>query len=241
MKRVLFAITALALTALVQGQEPLTWTTQQDHQNMKDQLGIRTLRPAPSGRAEPGAPGAANYDPEKANPYPDLPDPLTLKNGRRVTSPAIWRNERRAEIVEDFDREVLGRVPKNVPAVTWALAKTVKTTVAGVPVAARQLVGRVDNTSYPAITVEIQMTLVTPANASAAVPVLMMFGNAALPPSPAPGDAPQGPASSAQQLISAGWGYASISPASIQADNGAGLTRGIIGLVNRGQARKPDD
>ena len=44
-----------------------------------------------------------------------------------------------------------------------------------------------------------------------------------------------------EQLISDGWGYASISPRSIQADNGAGLTRGIIGLVNRGQPRKPDD
>jgi lysophospholipase L1-like esterase len=32
-----------------------------------------------------------------------------------------------------------------------------------------------------------------------------------------------------------------INPGSIQADNGAGLTRGIIGLVNKGQARKPDD
>jgi hypothetical protein len=33
----------------------------------------------------------------------------------------------------------------------------------------------------------------------------------------------------------------SISPASIQPDYGAGLTRGIIGLVNKGQARRPDD
>jgi len=44
-----------------------------------------------------------------------------------------------------------------------------------------------------------------------------------------------------QQLINAGWGYASINPSSIQPDNGAGLTRGIIGLVNKGQPRKPDD
>src|SRR4029079_6422257 len=35
--------------------------------------------------------------------------------------------------------------------------------------------------------------------------------------------------------------YATIDPASIQADNGAGITRGIIGLVNKGQPRKPDD
>ena len=32
-----------------------------------------------------------------------------------------------------------------------------------------------------------------------------------------------------------------INPGSIQADNGAGLTKGIIGLVNKGQPRKPDD
>ena len=44
-----------------------------------------------------------------------------------------------------------------------------------------------------------------------------------------------------EQLIAAGWGYASIVPRSIQADNGAGLTKGIIGLVNKGQPRKPDD
>jgi hypothetical protein len=46
---------------------------------------------------------------------------------------------------------------------------------------------------------------------------------------------------STEQLIAAGWGYATISPGSIQADDGAGLTKGIIGLVNKGQPRKPDD
>ncbi|MBR4001769.1 MAG: acetylxylan esterase, partial [Bacteroidales bacterium] len=53
----------------------------------------------------------------------------------------------------------------------------------------------------------------------------------------APGQDPP----SNQQLLAAGWGYAMIDPSSIQADNGAGLTRGIIGLVNKGQPRKPDD
>src|SRR5207253_7144046 len=57
---------------------------------------------------------------------------------------------------------------------------------------------------------------------------------------PAKAFVPQGP-SKTEKLIEAGWGYATISPASIQADNGAGLTRGIIGLTNRGQPRKPDD
>ena len=227
----------LASTTFIVAQEPLAWTTQQDHQNMKDQLGIKTLRPGPSGNAAPGAPNAANYDPAKANPYPDLPDPLTLKNGRKVTSADVWWKQRRPEIVEDFEREVFGRVPANVPAVKWEVKQTATTQVAGVPVVAKQLVGHVDNSSFPAITVDIQMTVVTPANAKNKVRVLMMFGNAAMPPA----DPPAGPPSSAQQVIAAGWGYASIGPVSIQADNGAGLTRGIIGLVNKGQARKPDD
>jgi hypothetical protein len=56
------------------------------------------------------------------------------------------------------------------------------------------------------------------------------------PAAPTAGDLP-----TTQQLIAAGWGYAFIDPSSIQADNAVGLTRGIIGLVNKGQPRKPDD
>src|SRR5438128_2031754 len=49
------------------------------------------------------------------------------------------------------------------------------------------------------------------------------------------------PPPSTEQLIAGRWGYASLNPASIQADNGAGLTKGVIGLANKGQPRKPDD
>jgi hypothetical protein len=234
--------------------EPLNWTTQQDHQNMKKQLGIKVLRPGPSGRA--GATNSANYDPAKANPYPDLPDPLTLKNGRKVTTPEVWWKQRRPEIVEDFEREVFGRVPKNVPKVTWTITTQATDRVVGeIPIVAKQLVGHVDNSSCPSIKVDIQMTLVTPAKAKGPVPVLMMFGGffggngfPRRPGEPAPtnrfgafgGGTNVGP-SSTEQLIAAGWGYATINPNSIQADNGAGLTKGIIGLVNKGQPRKPDD
>ena len=53
--------------------------------------------------------------------------------------------------------------------------------------------------------------------------------------------APNGDSAPTEQLLAAGWGYVTIDPSSIQADNGAGLTRGIIGLVNKGQPRNPDD
>jgi alpha-glucuronidase len=211
------------------------WTAEEDHRNMMEQLGIVALRPGPSGTET--APNHANYDESKANPFPNLPDPLTLKNGRKVTTAQVWWDERRPEIVEDFEREVVGRVPKNVPKVTWTVTGTVNGTPGAHPIVTRQLVGHVDNSSYPAISVDIRLTLVTPSNVRGPVPVMMMFGFGGMPPAPAPGADPP----AAQQLIADGWGYATIVPASIQADNGAGLTKGIIGLVNQGQPRKPDD
>jgi hypothetical protein len=231
----------------------INWTTAQDHKNMMGQLGITRLRPGPSGRAD--ATNAANYDPAKANPFPNLPDPLTLKNGQKVTTPETWWKERRPEIVEDFEREVLGRVPKDVPKVTWTVASNITDGLVGkLPANGKQLVGHVDNTAYPEIAVDIRMTLVTPVMTGtnkARVPVLMMFGGfggGGMPRaagSPAPTNrefgGPFKDPPSAEQLLAAGWGYATISPPSIQADNGAGLTRGIIGLCNKGQPRKPDD
>ena len=91
----------------------LNWTTQQDHKNMMEQLGITRLRPGPSGQE--GLTNSANYDPAKANPFPDLPEVLRLKNGEKVTTAEMWWRQRRPEIVEDFEREVVGRVPKSVP------------------------------------------------------------------------------------------------------------------------------
>ena len=219
---------------------------------MMDQMGIKALRPGPSGRA--GATNAANYDPARANPYRDLPDALILKNGQKVTTADMWWKQRRPEIVEDFEHEIIGRVPKNVPRVTWTITTQVVDRVVGeIPVNARQLVGHVDNSACPSIEVNIQMTMVTPANANGAVPVLIMFGGfggGGFPGRPGePASTPRGgfgggnfaDPPSTEQLIAAGWGYATISPGSIQPDNGAGLTKGIIGLVNKGQPRKPDD
>ena len=145
-----------------------------DRKDMMEKLGIKTLRPGPSGNEQ--APNHANYDEALANPFPNLPDVLTLKSGKAVTSPAMWFKERRPEIVEDFEREVLGRVPKDAPKVTWTLTRSIDAVVGGHPVVGKQLTGHVDNTMFPSITVDIQMTLVTPADAKGPVPVMIMFG-----------------------------------------------------------------
>lgn len=235
-------------------QEPKTWTAAEDHRQMMQQLGITALRPGPSGNEQDA--NHANYDEAKANPFPKLPDVLTLKSGKRVTTPQLWA-ERRAEIVEDFEREVFGRVPKTMPKVTWTVTATDTGTVGGRHVIGKQLTGHVDNSAYPLISVDIPVTLVLPADAKGPVPVMIMFRGGALAqavgrpaPPPPPGGRggfvipPPPPGSDAQatdQLIIDGWGFAFLNPTSVQADNGAGLTRGIIGLVNKGQPRRPDD
>jgi hypothetical protein len=230
------------------------WTTAQDHQNMMKQLGITKLRPGPNGNPN-ATNNPANYDPAKANPYPDLPEALTLKSGKKVTTAEMWWKQRRPEIVEEFESEVVGRVPENVPKVTWTITSNATDRVIGkLPVLAKQLNGRVDNSACTSIVVNIQMTLVTPADAKGPVPVLMMFGGFGgsgfprRPGEPEPTNRFGGTGRptfadppSTEQLIAAGWGYATIIPNSIQADNGAGLTKGIIGLCNLGQPRKPDD
>ncbi len=242
---------------------PTQLASEADHKAMMDQLHIDKLRQGANG-SNKEAPNYANYDESKANPYPNYPDPLTLKNGKKVTSAKQWWNQRRPEIVEDFDREIYGRVPKSVPKVKWEVKETTEGKNGDFDIVTKQLVGHVDNSAYPEVTVDIQATLTLPAHASGAAPVMILFGGGApigggrgrgangrgpvagraaakAAPTGAPkGRGPQGP-SAQQQLLAKGWGYANLSTGSVQADNGAGLKEGIIGLSLKGQPRKPDD
>lgn len=216
--------------------------TRVQHEDMLRRLGITRLRPGADGRKAAGEPGAANYDPAKANPFPDWPDPLRLDDGRAVTTARQWWDERRPQIARAFEREVYGAVPPDVPKVTWTVAETVETKVGARPVVARRVRGRVDNSAHPAIAVELKMAVVLPKDAAGPVPVLVMFGQGNMPDEPVfrfPGPEPTVPPST-EQLVAAGWGYVSLATASIQADNGAGLTEGMIGLVNQGRPRTPE-
>jgi (4-O-methyl)-D-glucuronate---lignin esterase len=222
--------------------------TQNDHEKMMELLKIEKLRPGANG-SNREAPNYANYDESKANPYPNLPDPMVMKNGEKVATAEFWWNQRRPEIVEDFDREIYGRVPEDTPKVNWEVIATTKEKNGEVPVVVKKLVGHVDHSSYPEITVDIQLTLTIPADAKGPVPVMMEFGFGGFGPrpggaatkAPIPGKAAPGGPTWQQQVLARGWGYAILVPGSIQADNGAGLTRGIIGLCNKGQHRKADD
>ena len=221
--------------------------SEKDHQRMMDLLGIKELRRGADGDAK--SPHAANYDESSADIYKGLPDPLVLNNGKPVTSAKMWWTKRRPEIVELFDREIYGRVPANLPKVTWEVVSTTQEKNGDVAVITKQLKGHVDNSIDPAIKVDIDLTLSTPADAAGPVPVIMEFGFSRefmaqmakrFPQFAAGGPGNQGPTWQ-QQALAKGWGYAELVPTSYQADNGAGLTEGIIGLMNKGQPRKPDD
>jgi hypothetical protein len=282
-----YVIGGAAVLALSLGAASVAWSQAAPAhvQLTRDEDFARTR--ALLGLSGPPPAGADSTDPETfneatANPYPNLPDPLKLNNGQRVTTAAMWNNQRRPELFELFEREVYGRRPKVIPKVTWEVLSTTRGMNGDVPIITKQLVGHVDNSAYTPITVNILASVTTPANATGPVPVIISFSGSgfgwqgaegvaaptptticqptnAPPPPPRPAGAapaagaaararpagagpagPQGPTNQ-QQALALGWGYASLNTASVQADNGQGLTCGIIGLVNKGQPRSMDD
>ena len=221
---------------------PINSNGEADHRRMMDLLHITSLRPGRDGN--PNGKNPANYDEAKANPYPDLPDPLTLNNGTKVTTPDLWQ-KRRAELFEDFDREIYGRVPANTPKVNWEIVATIHTNNGDFAVITKRLIGHVDNSGDTNIEVNIELNLTTPAYATNPVPVMMQFtfnfppgffrnrGTNNFPTNTGP--------NWQQQCLARGWGYAAIYPYTVQADNGAGLRKGIIGLCNHGSMRQLDE
>jgi hypothetical protein len=200
-----------------------------DYQNMLDQLGIKKMRKGRDSRVKDTS------DEATANPYKEtMPDLMTFKDGTKVTSADQWP-KRRAEIVEDFEREVYGRIPKNVPKVTWKVTNTVEGESEGIAFVTKTLVGHVDNSAFPKIKVEIQASFTVPKHAAGRVPMLLQFGFGGK------FGGKGGPKSWTQQALNKGWGYGTIVPVSIQADNGSRLREGIIGLTNKGQPRGPED
>lgn len=205
-----------------------------DHQLMLKKLGIDSLRPGPSGN--PSDANAANSNEDKVNSITNLPDPLIFKSGQPVMNEEDWQR-RRKEIVELFDREIYGRIPENIPDVTWKEVSEKDSLLGGHKVIIRKLNGVVDNSDYPEINVKIDLTLTLPKNTEKKVPVVLKFdwiwpGNRNNNPEVEPWK---------KMLLDENWGFASLIPTSYQADNGAGLRSGIIGLVNKGKPRKADD
>lgn len=223
---------------------PVHITAKQDRERLLKLLGLTDAQMRPRPATDPKAPDATNYDETKVHVYQNLPDALAMKDGRRVTSAKMWWDERRPQIVADFEHEILGRAPRDLPNVQWEVVNTTPSTYKGRAVVTKRLVGHVDNSRDPLIPVNIEMLLTTPASPPAPVPVIMELAFA-----PTFESALQGPILGEpgkwgvpwQPVLDRGWGFAILSPTSFQADNGAGLTQGIIGLMNKGEPRGLDE
>jgi hypothetical protein len=206
-----------------------------DYQTMLGKLGIKKMRSGRDGRA-----GKDTSDEATANPWKDtMPDLMTFKDGTKVTSAAQWPG-RRAEIVEDFERDVYGRIPKNVPKVKWEVTKVEEGESGGIATVTKTLVGHVDNSAFPKIKVAIQASFTVPKNAAGPVPIIMQYMFSFGGKFGGKGGGKAKADSWTQQALNKGWGYGTISPYSVQPDDSR-LREGIIGLCNKGEPRSPED
>ncbi|HKB42032.1 MAG TPA: hypothetical protein VKD72_36740 [Gemmataceae bacterium] len=199
-----------------------------DYQNMLDQLGIKKMRKGRDGRAKDTS------DEATANPHKEtLPDLMTFKDGTKVKTADQWP-KRRAEIVEEFEREVYGRIPRKVPKVKWEVTSTREGESGGITTVTKTLVGHADNSAFPQIKVAIQASFTVPKQRAGRVPIIVQFGGGF-------GFGGRGgPNSWTQQALNKAWGYGTINPNSVQGDNSK-LREGIIGLTNKGKPRTPED
>ena len=81
MKKFFLLLAGCLFFAASHAQEPVTFTAEQDHQNMLDQLGIKSIRRGFD--ADEKSPFAANYDESKANPFPVIPEILRTNAGKK--------------------------------------------------------------------------------------------------------------------------------------------------------------
>jgi (4-O-methyl)-D-glucuronate---lignin esterase len=203
----------------------------------------------------------SNYSEDKIPPY-TLPDPLVMSNGRRVTTAEMWLTQRRPEILKSYRTEIYGHVPQNAPKVTWEVTETDTAARDGTAIM-RRVVGRMgDKPDGP----RMNLTVYTPAKANGPVPLLLSItfgfgtgarggagklgqgpattpgktedGNKATPPARGPG----GGFDSIGEVLSRGWGYASLGYTDIQPDRADRWTEGVIGLtLKEGQTRPAPD
>ncbi len=223
-------------------RDSLNLLTRADHNNMLGQLGIKpeALRKGPSGN--PKDPNAANSLESKVNAYV-LPEILILHNGKKIKTVSQWTNIRKPEIMADFENEIYGKLPDNIPGVNWQIVSSKDTMQGNIPIIEKTLKGIVDNSRFPDIKVEMSVLLVLP-KGKTNVPIVLELGFIKNPYTPKDiKTMGMGYAIEPvwqEQLLQKGWGFAILEPNSVQADHGAGLKTGIIGLVNKGQNRQPD-
>ena len=185
----------------------------------------------------------SNYDESKVVPY-TLPDVLKMADGTPVRDAEAWRTKRRPEILKAYETQIYGRLPARLPKIDWQLVATDPGFRDGTAIR-RQVVGTAGTGPNG---VRINLAIYTPAKSTGRVPVILLanFGGGNAPAPPA-ARGPNGPSLGeppvAADILSRGWGYATIQYQDIQPDRANAFTEGVIGLtLAQGQtAPAPDE
>ena len=184
----------------------------------------------------------SNYDEAKVSPF-TLPDPLVLANGTPVRDPQTWIKQRRPEILRMYETEIYGRLPAKTPAVKWEVTETDAQARNGAAVM-KKIIGSIGSAPDAP---QIKLTLYTPTGATKPVPVILLvnFGGGPAPPPGAQGRGGGFPSDPpvAAEIISRGWGYATVGYQDIQPDRINTFTQGVIGatLAPGQQQPAPDE
>jgi hypothetical protein len=198
-------------------------TAEEDHRRLLELLGIDRLRPGADGQ-NPASPNAVNYDEARADVCPGLPPLLTFEDGTTVTRETWLR--RRAELTRLFEDDVYGRVPASAPVIRWAVTR-------GPLVEGAREVRRLIGTDR-GHALAIEATISLPVGANGRVPAVLglAFPRAVtdrFPPEPRP--------TWRERVLAQGYAAVEYTPVTVQADDGAGLTSGVIGLSGGGRPR----
>lgn len=241
-------------------QEKIRAESELHHRRMMEQVGVTTPDSLPPPSEDPNRPDHifrdeesgnwtdeegrfyvrsawgnwTNYSEENAGGY-TLSDPLALSTGEPVPDAETWWNQRRPEVLQAFRSKIYGTIPENIPDISYEVTAVDSTALDGKALK-KTITGTIDNSRYPEANPELQFTLHLPPEATNPVPVIVQaswgFGSF--------GPPPDGPTPK-EQVLAKGWAFVTFNTTALQADNGAGLDEGIIGLMNNGEFREPDD
>ncbi len=185
-----------------------------------------------------------SHDRYRLGRYPPI-NLLQMDDGSPVRTPGDWWTRRRPEIFRDVQEELYGRIPDRSrwPAITWSVSGETTGTADGVAYRQRDITGNIDVSAYPAVrnVPKIAAFLRLPAAAKGPVPVIVVFS---------PFGVGYGRGDRNLDFLARDWAFVApygygicvLDPTVLQPDRGgAALSSYLIGLINHGHWRKPDD
>ena len=208
------------------------WTDPRGHLVTRTAFGLWHTYDSDAGAMGGAMSGYSDYGPFSTPRYTDI-DLLKMKDGTPVLRPEDWWLKRRPEIFHLVQQQLYGKPIDLTIPISWTVGEvTTGDQIVGAatyPYRQKTFTGIVDKSSYPELrnTPTITATCRFPAAIGRKYPVIITYGEGT---------------NRFQYTAPYGVGVCNYTPTSVQPDSGgANLSSYIIGLVNKGNWRKPDD